>query len=35
LIRHTGGDLADDVAMILADRFNGLPQSPSGGAGAG
>ncbi|MFI5682473.1 PP2C family protein-serine/threonine phosphatase [Streptomyces sp. NPDC051636] len=23
LIRHTGGDLTDDVAMILADRFDG------------
>jgi hypothetical protein len=34
LIRHTGGDLADDVAMILADRFNGVPQSPSDGADA-
>ncbi|WP_435220219.1 PP2C family protein-serine/threonine phosphatase [Streptomyces sp. Tue6028] len=32
LTLHTGGDLADDVAMILADRFNGLPGSPSGGA---
>ncbi|MFF7123260.1 SpoIIE family protein phosphatase [Streptomyces sp. NPDC008240] len=35
LIRHTSGDLADDVAMILADRLNGLPESPSGGADAG
>ena len=35
LIRHTGGDLADDVAMILADRFNGLPEPSSGGADVG
>ncbi|WP_225830983.1 PP2C family protein-serine/threonine phosphatase [Streptomyces sp. NK08204] len=33
LSRHTGGDLADDVAMILADRFDGLSEPPSGGAG--
>ncbi|MFH8768294.1 MULTISPECIES: PP2C family protein-serine/threonine phosphatase [unclassified Streptomyces] len=35
LTRHTGGDLADDVAMILADRFNGLPGAPHGGADGG
>ncbi|MEU1599795.1 PP2C family protein-serine/threonine phosphatase [Streptomyces sp. NPDC005708] len=35
LIRHTGGDLADDVAMILADRCDGPPESRSGGAGVG
>jgi hypothetical protein len=36
LIRHTGGDLADDVAMILADRRDGgPPESPSGGADVG
>ncbi|MFF9088885.1 PP2C family protein-serine/threonine phosphatase [Streptomyces sp. NPDC014991] len=35
LIRHTGGALADDVAMILVDRCDGPPQSPSGGAGVG
>ncbi|MEU0003248.1 PP2C family protein-serine/threonine phosphatase [Streptomyces sp. NPDC006314] len=35
LIRHTGGDLADDVAMILADRFNDLPELPPGGADMG
>ncbi|AOR37417.1 serine/threonine protein phosphatase [Streptomyces fodineus] len=35
LIRHTGGDLADDVAMILADRFDGTAGSPSGGADVG
>ncbi|MFF8940831.1 PP2C family protein-serine/threonine phosphatase [Streptomyces sp. NPDC014864] len=35
LIRHTGGDLADDVAMILADRLNGLPEPSPGGADVG
>ncbi|MFF4574749.1 PP2C family protein-serine/threonine phosphatase [Streptomyces sp. NPDC001410] len=35
LIRHTDGDLADDVAMILADRLNDVPESPSGGADVG
>ncbi|MEV6049533.1 SpoIIE family protein phosphatase [Streptomyces sp. NPDC052107] len=35
MIRHTGGDLADDVAMILADRFHGLPEPSSGGADVG
>ncbi|MFI1766655.1 PP2C family protein-serine/threonine phosphatase [Streptomyces sp. NPDC020800] len=35
LIRHTGGDLADDVAMILADRLGSEPRTPPGGAGAG
>ncbi|MEU6593914.1 PP2C family protein-serine/threonine phosphatase [Streptomyces sp. NPDC046881] len=35
LIRHTGGDLADDVAMILADRRGGGHPSPSGGADVG
>ena len=36
LIRHTGGDLADDVAMILTDRRDGGPlEPPSGGADVG
>ncbi|MFB7248298.1 serine/threonine protein phosphatase [Streptomyces populi] len=41
LIRHNEGDLADDVAMILADRLSGesvvgsMPKPPSGGAGVG
>ncbi|MFG2603877.1 PP2C family protein-serine/threonine phosphatase [Streptomyces sp. NPDC048514] len=36
LIRHTGGELADDVAMILADRRDGDPrESPTDGAGLG
>ncbi|MBL1081558.1 serine/threonine-protein phosphatase [Streptomyces actinomycinicus] len=32
LVRHAGSDLPDDVAMILADRFAGLPEPPPGGA---
>lgn len=35
LARHTGGDLADDVAMIVADRLNGLPEPSPGGADVG
>ncbi|MEU6773299.1 PP2C family protein-serine/threonine phosphatase [Streptomyces sp. NPDC046759] len=35
LVHHTGGDLADDVAMILADRFDGPPGPPSGGTDVG
>ncbi|MFI9255123.1 PP2C family protein-serine/threonine phosphatase [Streptomyces sp. NPDC053069] len=35
LNRHTGDDLADDVAMILVDRFDCLPQSPPGESEAG
>ncbi|MGI5137758.1 MULTISPECIES: PP2C family protein-serine/threonine phosphatase [unclassified Streptomyces] len=35
LIRHTEGDLADDVAMLLADRLNSQPEPPSGGADVG
>ncbi|WP_225860785.1 PP2C family protein-serine/threonine phosphatase [Streptomyces triticiradicis] len=41
LIRHNEGDLADDVAMILADRLNSesvagsMPEPPSGGSGVG
>lgn len=35
LTRHTGGDLADDVAVIVADRSDGLPRTPAAGAGAG
>ncbi|MGQ4417889.1 PP2C family protein-serine/threonine phosphatase, partial [Streptomyces sp. SAS_269] len=35
LTRHTGENLADDVAMIVADRFDGLPRTPSGGADVG
>ncbi|MCF1506284.1 serine/threonine-protein phosphatase [Streptomyces glomeratus] len=31
LIRHAEGDLADDVAMILADRLDGESQPLSGG----
>ncbi|MFF0029638.1 PP2C family protein-serine/threonine phosphatase [Streptomyces avermitilis] len=35
LVRHTEGDLADDVAMLLVDRLNGEPEPPSDGAGVG
>ncbi|GGU78076.1 membrane protein [Streptomyces filipinensis] len=35
LTRHTDGDLADDVAVILADRLEDLPRSPLGGADRG
>ncbi|MFE3633302.1 PP2C family protein-serine/threonine phosphatase [Streptomyces cellostaticus] len=35
LTRHTGGDLADDVAVIVADRFDGLPGTPYGRADGG
>ncbi|MEU6284476.1 PP2C family protein-serine/threonine phosphatase [Streptomyces sp. NPDC047028] len=35
LRRHTGGDLADDVAMLLADRFGRPAERPSGGAVTG
>ncbi|MGV9253055.1 PP2C family protein-serine/threonine phosphatase [Streptomyces sp. NPDC003697] len=35
LVRHTEGDLADDVAMLLVDRLDGGPEPPPGGADAG
>lgn len=35
LVRHTEGDLADDVAMLLVDRLSGEPEPPSGGADVG
>ncbi len=35
LIRHTEGDLADDVAMILADRLGSEQERLPGGAGLG
>ncbi|MEU6812727.1 PP2C family protein-serine/threonine phosphatase [Streptomyces sp. NPDC046831] len=35
LVRHTGGDLADDVAMLLVDRLDGEPEPPPGGTVAG
>lgn len=36
LVRHTEGDLADDVAMLLVDRLNGEPEPPPpGGADLG
>ncbi|QTD98094.1 PP2C family protein-serine/threonine phosphatase [Streptomyces cyanogenus] len=35
LVRHAEGDLADDVAMLVADRLDGGPEPPPGGADAG